>query len=438
MSKIKLIGTWSSRYYTENNVKKTFLVIKPQAVYFANLGKVLHDLDQKQQKAELEGKENPLQEIEVTLDYHYGKRTIDQNKLLWSINQIEADEMNAGIAGDKSQMVTAEDIYYQDGYDYNPHYTIECRYEELILVRQKYYTRTTRVKAFESLMYEEWIEAGVKKIRLEAVERTSELDKLRMSKRIEMCFNRMAVNGIPITNSGDILKYLSEHRQYMNDNAVILDDDVMNQDEYKALHPICEGCLTKYVGDGSGQLAHIKARGMGGKDESEPEKNYGSNWLHLCHDCHIEKWHRKGITAFLKDFPHLKTKVTRAMKREYDWEALEGQKYSENQGVGEVEKGESIESTLQEAKIDPGASASEIKHVWFHAESGAIFVGTSDEHLRPGIDAELLVDLGECMAGPELRMNIFHAVKHGADKEAAAEIFESLGWKAGEILEDIF
>lgn len=94
------------------------------------------------------------------------------------------------------------------------------------------------------------------------------------------------------------------------------DDDDISEEDYKKAVPICEGC-GKWLGGDGGELAHIKARGMG--DAMTKKKDCHGNWLHLCIDCHRfggdgkESQHQKGWGVFLKQAPWLKDKVEKAL-----------------------------------------------------------------------------------------------------------------------------
>ena len=74
----------------------------------------------------------------------------------------------------------------------------------------------------------------------------------------------------------------------------------------KQYSDLCKTC------NGTGQLAHISAKGIGGKIEDERDKPY--NWLHLCQACHIGVQHQKGFSELLKIAPHLKNKIKKAQK----------------------------------------------------------------------------------------------------------------------------
>ena len=153
-------------------------------------------------------------------------------------------------------------------------------------------------------------------ITIRAIRSSSKFNTKEMVVWIARIFNRLAYNGVGVTNPGEIQNYWHQFKEYVNENKITIHDSILTQAEYKALNPICEGC-GEYIADGSGELAHIRAIGMGGDRTKEPKRNYSSNWLHLCRECHGDIWHGKGAYEFLKLFKHLTYKVNTALNREY-------------------------------------------------------------------------------------------------------------------------
>ena len=340
---VKLICTFDPGLYSKLAIPKALLVLKPEAKYFKTLGTQLKKLKEWQSVKSLEKGEKVFREIEVDIVIHYKKRTIDQNALLWSLYTIEADEMNGGMKGEPDHMIKPEELYEQDSLEHNPHAWFEGDEFLEIRLRDQYY-----------ILEKSILPTGG--IRIHGQVRTSNFTTVEFSQRIEMVFNRMAQNGIPITNSGDILKYLNDHRQKMNDEHIVLySDEIMTQAEYKDKHPLCEGCGT-FVGDSSGQLAHIKAVGMGSDRTKELKKNFSSNWLHLCSACHNGVWHGKGEESFVKMFPHCKYKVSEATKRDYDWSKVGMVDLEAATNAPESTQAPVTEkSPVEEKKIDPDA-----------------------------------------------------------------------------------
>jgi hypothetical protein len=296
MANIKFEAHWVKRWQQQFNAPKGFLLIRPKEIYKKNIGIFLNNLDKNQTK------NKKLKDIDISIEYHYKKRTLDQNNLMWALYEIEANEINGGISGDKSQMVTSSELYHNDLLDFAPRIEIKANKSDLSFIKSEYLIEECK-KIIESDKYY-----------IIAIVSSSHFNTVQMLKWIDRIFNRLAIHGVACTNPGEIHSYWIRWRQYQNDNKIILHDDIMTADEYRALNPICEA-TGDYIGNGSGQLCHIQARGMGGNFES---RDYSSNWLHMSHNAHIETQHQKGWEHFLKIYPHLKYKVETALKRNYD------------------------------------------------------------------------------------------------------------------------
>ena len=67
---------------------------------------------------------------------------------------------------------------------------------------------------------------------------------------------------------------------------------------YREEHPICEACRSV----ASTEVHHIVTEGSGGPTNE-------SNFLALCTNCHIYKFHQKGWWKFCIDHEHLAGKV---------------------------------------------------------------------------------------------------------------------------------
>lgn len=303
------IGTWSEKYYSNNNIPKKYFVIEPEAIYKKNIGKFIVQLKEYQKE------KGELKQLKIKIEYHYRKRTLDQNSLYWALLQIQANEQNGGQKG--PGMITPEDLHNAYLKEYGEREVIKTRRKNLGYYRSKKRVEGIIVDAslipvdlfinnkdFDNYLPNQYI-------MIQCIRGTSEYTTKEMAQRIDTVFNEIAFSGVAVTNPGDIHNYWVQWRQHLNDEKIILHDKIMTRKEYKEKNPICEGC-----GSNQGeQLAHIQAIGMGGKEELE--KNHASNWLHLCHECHIDDIHQKGWEIFLKKFPHLSYKVKTALKRDY-------------------------------------------------------------------------------------------------------------------------
>jgi hypothetical protein len=291
--KIKFVGNWNKNWQKQYNIPKGFIIIKPKEIYKKKIGTHLNKLDEFQEKKQ------ELKDLDFTIEYHYRKRTLDQNNLMWALYTIEANEMNAGI-NLKNKTVTPDELYNNDLLDYGKKMKIQIKPEYINMIKSEY-------RVIDEIEKDGFIIITV-------ILTTSKLNTKQMANWIDRIFIRMACNGVTVTNPAEIYDYWVKWKQSLNDNKIILHDDILTDEQYKALNPICEAC-GKYIGE-SGHLAHIKSRGSGGKDHI-------LNYLYLCRKCHIETQHEKGWQYFLKIYTHLKYKVEMALKKEYSKDNIE-------------------------------------------------------------------------------------------------------------------
>jgi hypothetical protein len=292
MPVMTFIGKWSEGF--QEGVQRGLWAVKPDSVYVKPFSTVLKKLKEWQHKT------GELRELKITVEYHYRKRNLDQNALMWSLYSIEANEQNAGMSSGKND-ITAEELYEHDLQEYAPKAVIECQAETVRMLKNTY-----------RIWGEEPAENGV---RVTIIKTSSQFDTREMAEWINRIFNRLADSGVHLQDSGAIQGYWSEWRKSLGENKITLNDTPMSQENYKSLNPICEGCGKYIVNDGD--LSHINAKGMGGNPEKE--KQNPSNWLHLCREDH-SLWHSKGWEAFIKKYEHLKYKVLTALKRNYEEE----------------------------------------------------------------------------------------------------------------------
>lgn len=325
MATIKFIGYWAKQWQQKFKIPKGYILIKPKDIYLKNLLNKFNILYNFQEK------KKELRELDINIEYHYKKRTIDQNNLLWALYEIESNEMNAGMSGDIKQNISTTELYENDLLTYAPRIIIKTSANELSFLKSQY-----RIEKENQIKDEK---GNIKYYEITAILSTSHFTTIQMAKWIDRIFNRMAFNGITCTNPSEIHDYWIKWRQSLSDEKIILHDEVLIGDEYKSLNPTCEATGI-FIGNGTGHLCHIQARGMGG--DIIGDKDYSSNWLHLCQEAHIQTQHQKGWIHFLKLYPHLKYKVETALRREYQ-NFNEGKElYNNTEKIKNIFEGEQI------------------------------------------------------------------------------------------------
>jgi hypothetical protein len=246
-----------------------------------------------------EEKAGELKLLKFMVDYHYKKRTLDQNALMWVLYTILAYIMNAGVSGAKAQEVTRTQLYEQDVDDYCPSFIIKIQREHIEYIKQEY-RKCTVIKEEDNTIY------------MKVVITTSHFNTVQMAEWIDRLFNRISYYGVPVEKQAEIHRHWKDWRQFINDEGITLHNDVMTAEQYKNAVPICEA-TGSWLGNGGGSLAHIDARGMGGNPEEW--KDTPSNWLHLCDNAHALFDNGRGRDEFLKRYPHLRNKVEAALKK---------------------------------------------------------------------------------------------------------------------------
>jgi len=240
-------------------------------------------------------------ELELTVDKAGSARNMDQNALMWSLYEIEADVDNGGMLGPGA--VTKDDLYDRDMREYAEATTIEISADQLDHVKGLAKIKDIRL-------------AGNGRLEVDVMITSSKWDVIRMAKHIDMLFNRLADKGVPMSEAEDVNHYWREWRQYLNSRKMVLHNEPMTEEEYRERQPNCEAC-GKYIGDGTGILAHISTRGSGitwGEEKKAP-----ADWLHLCVGCELvqsDSIHHGGWSRFLEAAAHLRYKVMRALKRQ--------------------------------------------------------------------------------------------------------------------------
>lgn len=316
MGKTKFTGYWFSGWYKQFNIPKGFMIIKCDDRYHDVVKQNLIKLDSKQKKRIADSK-NYLIPIDFTLDPIYGKRSLDQNALMWSLYEIEANEHNGGMSGNIDQNVTSKDLYYADLLENGEREKIKTSAANFEFYNSEYYILSIYYDGTDyDLESFNQVQVDIdSKLTINFIRGSSKFNIMEMKKWIDRLFNRLAHMGVSFENSSEIGDYWIKWSQYKNDKKLTISNDIMTKDEYRENNPSCEACGKFIVG--SGHLAHIKAFGMGAVRSKELTNNYTFNWLHLCNKCHLELQHQKGWDTTLKKYPHLKFKVESALKRDF-------------------------------------------------------------------------------------------------------------------------
>jgi hypothetical protein len=231
-------------------------------------------------------------EVYVDLDLPLRKRSLEQNALMWSLYEIEANEQNAHQKG--GELVTAEQLYDADMKDERvvPMVKIVIK-KEILDDLEKIGVRWLRVEPM----------VGSDLVRVLVAKTSSRWDVGEACRHIDMMFNRLAVAGV--TNSDEILTYWTRWRQHVSDRKIDYEDLNLSAAEYRESHRICEGC-----GKMADQLHHIRSRGAATIEEAER----ADDWMMLCVECH-DLWNRPGggVVAFVEKYPHTRFRVEKIL-----------------------------------------------------------------------------------------------------------------------------
>lgn len=317
MAKLKSVVYW--REDLQSKVPEGCMVIQYHPSYLKNAREEFRKLKDKQKENIQAGKGRiPLNQ---NLEIWYKPRTLKMNNLMWGLYEIEAVVLNGDLQGHPNDMVSANDRYKDDLKKYAPKYQIKLPLKYAIFLQEEYHVigiiTHHENKLFDLQKYYEESTDREQEIVAHVIAGSSHFDTKFMCKWIERQFNRLSHLGVPLDDASKIKDFWIKFNNYKNKNKIITEEgQIMTQKEYKDLHPDCEGC-SEYI-EHAGQLAHIRAVGMGNDRKKEPRRNYSDNWLHLCHKCHVLFDNGFGVQNFLKSAPWLQYKIETALKKEFD------------------------------------------------------------------------------------------------------------------------
>jgi len=231
-------------------------------------------------------------------DVAYGKRSLGKNNLTWALLTLTVRLMNEGMPDGKEKL-TPVALYNQDMGDVAPCRGVECGKDDWQWLEE----------AGAKVKYVVPIE-GTERVIAYVVKTSSKWNDPEAHRYIEHLFNRLAMMGVPLPDDEARLReWWFEWMAQVDESRIDLHAEELSPDAYRTLHPQCEGCMT-FVGQGGGHLSHIKSVGAGG---AEPQLARGSEWLHLCTECHLGIVHAKGWGAFKEAHPHLANKIGKAL-----------------------------------------------------------------------------------------------------------------------------
>lgn len=272
--------------------RSDFMIIAKKPNYKDGFTKQLTRLNTAQTKWQEKNGADKLRPIDITLEYHFRKRTADQNSLLWSLLTVMATVQNAG-QKDKTA-VTKEQLYR----DYMNQYA-ETR-EMVIPADLRPFIDFTVLK-------ERKREDG--NIQMVVQKTSSYMNTIELAKLVDTIFNDLAYLDIGAAEAIDMKEFFVKWKQHLNDNKIVIRDEFMSVEDYMAVQPICE-VSGNLVEEGL-MPHHIKTRGAGGSD-------YASNLIRLDKK-HHDEFHDKGAETFAKKYTQVSYKIMTALRRDYDY-----------------------------------------------------------------------------------------------------------------------
>ena len=267
----------------------------------------------------------PPRQITFVWDVAYGKRSLSKNSLTWALLTLTVHLMNEGMP-EGQEKLTPVKLYNQDMGKVAPCKAIEVEAAALPWLEEI----GVKVKAAVPI-------EGTAKVTAYVVKTSSKWDEREAHLYIEHLFNRLAMMGIPLPEDQVRLKtWWLDWIDSIEEHRVELHAEEVSKDQYRELHPLCEGC-GEFIGLGGGHVHHIKSVGAGG---AEPTLDRGANWLHLCPKCHaIWTSVGGGVKAFIEKCPHLKSKIERALAEPALGEVAETVKKSHEESVAMERQG---------------------------------------------------------------------------------------------------
>ncbi len=302
MSILKAVVQWSAEFHQAHNIPKGFILLRYEPRYRKNVAAALLKLDVWQGKHKTDEPDAELRPIDMMLDIHFKKRSLDQNALMWALYEIEANELNGGRTTG-AELITAETIYTGDMKVFAPELGMMATARQIELLKRTY-----------SMIEVGEMETPGDYMTVTIYVTSSHWNTKEMHDHLEMIFDRLSMAGVSVANSADLSAYWFKWRAALNEQKTVLHDGAYTIEQYRDLVKNCEacGCAVWHETVGS-SVAHIKSAGaVGLRIILIP----GSDLMHLCDTDHAEYDNGQGRDKFLDHWPHLRHKVETCLGKE--------------------------------------------------------------------------------------------------------------------------
>ena len=202
--KLKFLATFSIDDYRKHGITKAddLVVLRYEPEYREKVRGELRKITEKNKKNESQDKPPVL--IEVSLDIHYSKRSLDQNRWLWAAHTLEANLINNGLVAwddrnvrwQKAGIVTPEMIHHDYMERYAPRGYIEVEAGFVDTVRKMV------EDTYGHVMGEEWLPKE-NKMRFEIWKTSSYMNVAEFCELADHVTDQIMSYGVDINNAAD-------------------------------------------------------------------------------------------------------------------------------------------------------------------------------------------------------------------------------------------
>jgi len=144
-------------------------------------------------------------ELDVTIDIAYKARSIQANKMMWSLYTVVADIINA--ESKEMKKITAEELYEQDMVDWAPKHKIICTNESFVFIKEILQAEKGKIRKTE------W-DPELKIWEIEVWQTSSYWNTKQQSEHIERLLALIESMGRNRMNNGDIAKIYSDFKKW--------------------------------------------------------------------------------------------------------------------------------------------------------------------------------------------------------------------------------